>query len=86
MVKNLINFLIPVGLLLPQFLGFAVGFLQLLQLKPHTTNTSFRRLLIGKLGLEDTSETTELWQSVGSADKNLVLGQEAQKRGVETWN
>ena len=77
MVKDLINFFIAVGLLLPQFLGHAVGFLQLLQLEPHTTNTSFIRLFIGELGLEGTSKTLELWQSISSADEDLVLGREA---------
>ena len=61
MVKNLINFFIAVSLLLLQFLGFAVSLLQLLQSEPHTTNPDFIRLLIGKLGLEDTPETPELW-------------------------
>ena len=84
MVKNIIDFFIAVGLLLPQFLGLAVGLLQLLQPEPHTTNTGFIRLLIGELGLEDTSETPELWQSVGSAGQDLVLGQKARKHGVET--
>ena len=73
MVKNLIDFCIAVGLLLPQFLGLAVGLLQLLQPEPHTTNTDFIKLLIGKLGLEKTLKTPELWQSIGSADKDLVL-------------
>ena len=41
MVKNLFDFFIVVGLLLPQFLGFAFGLLQLLQPEPHTTNTAF---------------------------------------------
>ena len=77
MVKNLLDFFIAVGLLLPQFLGLAVGLLQLLQSEPYTTNTGFIRLLIGKLGLEGTSKTPELWQSVGSVDKDLVLGQKA---------
>ena len=86
MVKNLINFFITVGLLLPQFLGLAVNLLQLLQSEPHTTNTGFVSLLIGELGLEGTPETPELWQSIGSADEDLVLGWEARKRGVETWN
>ena len=84
MVKNLIDFFITVALLLPHFLGHEFGFPQLLQPEPHTTNTGFVRLLIGELGLEGTPETPELWQSVGSADENLVLGQQAQKRGVET--
>ena len=86
MLKNFIDFFITVGFLLPQFLGLAVGFLQLLQPKPYTTNTSFVRLFINKLGLKGTPETPELWQSVGSADKHLVLRREAQKRGVEIWN
>ena len=80
-MKNLIDFFITVGLLLPQFLGLAVDLLQLLQPEPHTTNTGFLRLLIGELGLESTLETPELWQSVGSADEDLVLGQD---RGIET--
>ena len=83
MVKNLIDFFITIGFLLPQFLGLAVGLLQFLQPEPHITNTGFVRLLIGELGLESTPETPKLWQSIGSADKDLVLGQEAQKRGVE---
>ena len=77
MVKNLIDFFIAVSLLLSQFLGFAVGFLQLLQPEPHTTNSGFIKSLIGELGLKSTPETPELWQSVGSADENLVLRQEA---------
>ena len=84
MVKNLIDFFIIVGLLLPQFLGFAVSLLQLLQPEPYTTNTGFVRSLIGKLGLEGSLKIPELWQSVGFADKNLVLGREAKKHGVET--
>ena len=84
MVKNLINFFITVGLLWPQFFGLAIGLLQLLQPEPHTINTGFVRLLIGKLGLEGTLETPELWQSVGSVDKDLVLGRKTRKRGAET--
>ena len=76
MVKNLIDFFITVSLLLPQFLGLEVGLLQLLQPEPHTTNTGFVRSLIGVLGLKSTSETPELWQSVGFADEDLMLGQE----------
>ena len=68
MIKNLINFFTIVGFLLPQFLGLTVGFPQLLQPEPDTTNTGFIRLLIGKLGLEDTPKTPELWQSISSAD------------------
>ena len=60
MVKNLIDFFITIGLLLPQFLGLTVGLLQLLQPKPHTINTGFVRSLINKLGLEGTSKTPEL--------------------------
>ena len=60
MVKNIIDFFIAVGLLLPQFLSFAVSLLQLLQPEPHTTNTGFIRLLIGELGLEGTPKTPEL--------------------------
>ena len=61
MVKNLIDFFIAVGLLSPQFLGLAVGLLELLQFKLYTTNTGFIKLLIGELGLEDTPKTSELW-------------------------
>ena len=68
MVKNLIDFYIAVGLLLPQFWGLVVGLLQLLQPKPHTTNIGFIKLLIGKLCSERTSKTPELGQSIGSAD------------------
>ena len=84
MVKNLINFFIAVDLLLPQFLGLALGLLQLLEPKSHATNIGFIRLLIGKLGLEGTSKVLELWQNMGSADKDLVLGHKAQKRDVDT--
>ena len=68
MVENVIDFFIAIGLLLPQFLDFAVGLLQLLQPEPHTTNIGFIRLLIGELSLEVIPETPELWQSVSSAD------------------
>ena len=74
MVKNLIDFFIAIGFLISQFLGLAAGLLQLLQPGSHTTNTDFIRSLISKLGLESTLEMPELWQSVGSADKDLVLG------------
>ena len=84
MVKNLIDFFITIGVLLPQFLGLVVGLLQLLQPELYITNTGFVKSLIGELGLEGTPETPKLWQSVGSVDKDLVLGQEAQKRGVKT--
>ena len=57
MVKNLIDFFIAIGLLLPQFLDLAVGLLQFLQPKLHTTNTGFIRSLIGKLSLENSLET-----------------------------
>ena len=67
-MKNVINFFVAIGFLLPQFLGLAVGLLQLLQPKPHTTNTGFIRSFIGKLGLGVIQETPELWQSVSSAD------------------
>ena len=77
MVKNLIDFFITVDLLLLQFLGFKVGFQQLLQPEPHTTNTGFIRLLISKFGLKGTPKTQKLWQNVGSADDDLVLEQEA---------
>ena len=60
MVKNLIDFFITVGFLLPQFLGLEVGLLQLLQPEPHTTNTGFVKSLIGKLGLEGILETPKL--------------------------
>ena len=84
MVKNIINFFIAVGLLLSQFFGLAIGLLQFLQPKPHTTNTGFIRLLIGELGLEVIPKTSELWQTVDSADWDLMLRQEARKQGVET--
>ena len=61
MVKNFINFFIAVGFLLSQILGLAVGFLQLLEPKPYTTNTGFTKSLIGKLGLKVISETPKLW-------------------------
>ena len=60
MVKNLIDFFITVGFLLPQFLGFKVSLMQLLQLEPHTTNTGFVKSLIGELGLEGTPEMPKL--------------------------
>ena len=72
-MKNVINFFIAVGLLLPQFLSLAVGFLQLLQPKLYITNTGFIRLLIGELGSEVIPKTPELWQSIGSADEDLML-------------
>ena len=68
MVKNLIDFFVTFGFLLPQFLGIAVGLVQLLQLEPHITNTGFIKLLISKLDLEVISKMPNLWQSVGSAD------------------
>ena len=83
-MKNLIDFFVAVGLLLPLFLGLAIGLMQCLQPKPPTTNTSFIRLLIGELGLEVIPETPELWQSVDSASYDLILRQEARKQGVET--
>ena len=83
-MKDLIDFFITVGLLLPQFLGLAIGLLQLFQLEPHTTNTGFIRSLIGELGVEDIPQMLKLWQIVGSADEDLVLGREARKHGVET--
>ena len=67
-MKNIIDFFLAVGVLLPQFLSFAVGLLQLLQLEPHTTNTGFIKSLIGKLDLEIILETPKLWQSIGYAD------------------
>ena len=68
MVKNLIDFVITVGLLLPQFLRFAVSLLQFLQPKPHTTNTGFINSFISKLDLEGSLEIPKLWQSIGFAD------------------
>ena len=53
-MKNVIDFFVAVDLLLPQFLGLAVGLLQFLQPKLHITNTGFIRLCIGKFGLEGT--------------------------------
>ena len=61
MVKNLIDFFIAVSILLTQFLGLVVDLLQLLQLKPHTTNTDLIKSLIGELGLECGLKTPELW-------------------------
>ena len=86
MVKNLVDFFITDSFLLPQFLGFVVGLLQLLQPKPHTINTGFIRLLIGELNSESTPETLKLWQSIGSIDEDLMLRRKARKRGTETWN
>ena len=60
MMKNLIDFFITVGLLLPQFLGLAVGLLQLLQPEPYTTNTGFVRSLISEFGSKGPLETPEL--------------------------
>ena len=68
MIKNFIDFFIVVDLLLPQFLGFAVGLLQLLQLEPHTTNPGFIRSFISKLDLKNISKIPDLCQSVGFAD------------------
>ena len=68
MVKNLIDFFIAVGFLLPQFLNLAVGLLQLLQPEFYITNTDFIRSLIGELGLEVIPKMPKLWQNVGSAD------------------
>ena len=84
MVKNLIDFFIAIGFLLPQFLELAIGLLQFLQSEPHTINTGFIRSLIGEPALQGTLDRPELWQSVGSTHEDLVLGQEAQKHGVET--
>ena len=61
MVKNLIDYFIAVGFLLPQFLDLAIGLLQLLQPKPHIINNGFIRLLIAELGLEDTPKMPKLW-------------------------
>ena len=66
-----------VGLLLPQFLGLIIGLLQLSQLKPHITNASFMMFLIGKVGLESIPEMSNLWQSIGFADLDLMLRQKA---------
>ena len=77
MVKNLIDFFIAIGLLLPQFLGLTIGLLQFLQPKPHTTYTGFIGSFIGKFGLESTPAMPELWQSVGSANCDLMLRQKA---------
>ena len=60
MVKNFMNFFIAIGLLLSQFLGLAVGLLQLLQPEPHITNIGFIRSLICKFGLEGTPKMPEL--------------------------
>ena len=74
-MKNVIDFFIAVGFLLPQFLGLAVGLPQFLQPKPHTTNTGFIGLLIGELCLGVILKMSKLWQSIDSADKDLVLKQ-----------
>ena len=68
MLKNLIDFFVAVSFLLPQFLGPAVGLLQLLQSEPHTTNTGFIRLLIDELSLKVIPKMPELWHNVSSAD------------------
>ena len=68
MVKNLIKFFIAIGFLLSQFLGFAVGLLQLMRRKPYTTNTGCIRSLISKFGSKSSLETPELWQNIGSAN------------------
>ena len=39
MIKNIIDFFIALRFLLPQFLGLAVGLLQLLQYELYITNT-----------------------------------------------
>ena len=83
-MKNLINFFIAIGLLLPQFLGFAIGLLQLLQLKAHTTNTGFISFLIGELNLEDFPETPKLWERIDFRDEDLMLRQKAWNRSIET--
>ena len=61
MVKNLINFLIAIAFLLFQFLCLAVVFLQLVQPELYTTNISFIKSFIGKLGLEGILKMLELW-------------------------
>ena len=68
MVKNLINFFIAVGFLLPQFLGLTIGLLQLLQPESYITNTGFIKSFIGKIGLKGSPKTRELWQNIGSTD------------------
>ena len=83
MVKYLIDFFLAIGILLPQFLGLAINHLQLLQHELHTTNTGFIMSLIRKLGLEGTPKTLELWESVVSADSDLILRQKAWNRSVE---
>ena len=77
MVKNLIDFFITIEFLLFQFLDLAVGFLHLLQPKPYTTNTGFIRFFIGKLGSKGIPKILKLWQSIGSADSNLMIRQKA---------
>ena len=59
-MKNLINFFIAVGILLPQFLILAISLLQFLQFEPYIINIGFIRFFISKLGLEDILETPEL--------------------------
>ena len=68
MVKNLINFFIAIGFLLFQFLGLAVGLLQLLQREPYITNTGFIKSLYGKFYLKDIPKTLKLWHRVNFAD------------------
>ena len=83
MVKYHINFFITNGFLLPQFFGLAVRLLQLLQREPHITNDGFMRSLIGELGLEATPKMPERWQSIYSADWDLMLKREAWNRSVD---
>ena len=47
MVKNFISFFITIRFFLPQSLRLAIGFQQLFQFEPHTTNTDFISFLIG---------------------------------------
>ena len=67
-MKNIIDFFVAVGPFLFQFLGLAVGLLQLLQSAPFTTNTGFIKSLIDKLGSKIIPKTPELWENVSSGD------------------
>ena len=86
MVKTLIDFFLAISFLLPQFLGLTVDLLELLQPKPDTINTGFIRFFIGKFILEGILQMPELWQSVSSVGKDLMLRQEAWNCDIEIWN
>ena len=73
MVNNLINFLIAISFLLPELFVLAFDLSQLLQLDPHIINTNFIMFLIAGVDSKDILEIPELWHSIGSADKDLLL-------------